>query len=174
MLDWLDAIPNLGVPGVPGVEARKSAGYTGTPCKTAGVPGVPEGVRPANAAPATNPRATLKRWEAGLAAVPTAPPANIDPARWRCIREDAAWLFSRHGKQLAQEGWTDADVFGVSMRRPAGEVLLDRLDGSRRLHLDGKGRAAWGWSYTSVIMQTCRGYAGFQPDGAIIPLWEMK
>jgi hypothetical protein len=116
----------------------------------------------------------LKRWEARLASVHrTKPPASIDPVRWRGLLQDGAWLFRRHGPQLAQEGWADLDVFGVSMRRHAGEVLLDRLDGARRLHLDGKGRAAWGWAYSSVIMQACAGYADLQPGGVILPVWEI-
>jgi len=44
-LDWLDALPNLGVPGVPGVPAQKCAGFSGTPDAVPGVPGVPEVVR---------------------------------------------------------------------------------------------------------------------------------
>lgn len=171
MRDWLDAIPNLGVPGVPGVEPQKTAGYTGTPRKTAGVPGVPEGVQ---RGPRPTPYATLKRWEASLSALdPERAPATVEGALWRRLLEDAAWLFRRHGLQLAQEGWPDLDVFGVSMRRPGGEVLLDRLDGSRSLMLDGKGRAAWGWSYTSVTYQAARGYAELQPPGAILPVWAL-
>jgi hypothetical protein len=176
MPDWLDAIPNLGVPGVPGVPAQKTAGYSGTPQKTAGVPGVPVTARPAPAPTADKPKqspyAALKRWEASLAALtPNHAPEGVYGERWRSLLDDAAWLFRRHGLQLAQEGWSDLDAFGVSTRLATGEVLLDRLDGSRRLHLDGKGRGAWGWSYTSVIMQACIGYAGLQPAGAIVPVW---
>lgn len=120
-------------------------------------------------------RATVRRWRAGLSGLEVDQPlGSVEPRRWARLAEDAFWIFENHAEELAAEGWSDLDVFGVSLRRPAGEVLLDRLDGSRRLHLDGKGRAAWGWSYTSVIMQACRGYAGLQPDWAIIPLWEMK
>jgi hypothetical protein len=121
-----------------------------------------------------DPYAVLKHWEAKLAASrPTALAKSMEPGRWRQLLTDAAWIFRRHGLQLAQEGWTDLDVFGVSQRRSAGEVLLDRLDGLRRLHLDGKGRAAWGWSYTTVSMQACRGYAELQPAGEILPVGGM-
>lgn len=172
MLDWLDAIPNLGVPGVPGVEPQKTAGSTGTPRKIQGVPGVPEGVPPVRSRALADPHATLNRWETSLSVACSADaPKSVKAERWQRLLDDAAWIFQRHGLQLAQDGWDDFDAFGVSLRRPGGEVLLDRLDGSRRLHLDGKGRAAWGWSYSSVIMQACAGYAELQPAGAILPVW---
>lgn len=171
MRDWLDAIPNLGVPGVPGVPPQKTAGYTGTPQEEARVPGVPDG---AQRAPRSTPYATLRRWEANLTTLdPERGPAVVESRRWLKLLEDAAWLFRRHGLQLAQEGWSDLDAFGVSLRRPNGEVLLDRLDGSRSLMLDGKGRAAWGWSYTSVTCQVARGFAELQPAGDIVLLWEI-
>jgi hypothetical protein len=70
-------------------------------------------------------------------------PAALDPDRSQRLVEDADWLCATHGEQLAHQGWTDLDVFGVSTRRHGGEALLDRLDGSRSLRLDGKSRAAW-------------------------------
>lgn len=159
MLDWLDAIPNLGVPGVPGVEPQKTVGFAGTPWKSAGVPGVPAGV-------------TQGHWRASLDRLRLdRPPPSLDGLRWSRLVEDAWWLYENHARQLAGEGWSDLDAFGVSQRRPGGEVLLDRLDGSRRLHLDGKGRAAWSWGCSSVIMQACAGYADLQPAGAILPIW---
>lgn len=163
MRDWLDAIPNLGVPGVPGVQPQKSAALTGTPEKMAGVPGVPS---------ADDCRKTLRRWHTELARLDKADPrSEIDPRRWYCLVGDAWWLYENHGKQLAEEGWPDLDAFGVSLRRPGGEVLLDRLDGSRSLIIYGKGRAGWGWSYTNVTYQAARGYAEMQPAGRIQPIW---
>lgn len=166
MPDWLDAIPNLGVPGVTGVTAQKTAGYSGTPEMLAGVPGVPS---------ADDCRKALRRWHTHLSKLDRVNPrSGLDPRRWHRLVEDAWWLYENHGKQLAQEGWPDPDAFGVSMREPAGEVLLDRLDGARRIRFDGKGRVVWGWSYATVRYQAARGYAGIQPAGAIHPIWEIK
>lgn len=190
MPDWLDAIPNFGVPGVPGVEPQKPAGYSGTPAKYEGVPGVPapksensrnpprageeHRARREHIPDANEVRRRLRAWQAALSSLqPDKVPPRFDPPRWGVLVEDARWLYTAHGRQLAEQGWSDLDVFGVSLRRPRGEVLLDRLAGSRTLRLDGKGLAFWSWAYSSVIAQTCRGYAELQTAGAIVPLWEL-
>lgn len=117
-------------------------------------------------------RLVLRGWRDRLRSLdPERPLGALSPARWRRLCEDAAWLFTRHGEKLAQGGWADLDVFGVSMRRPDGEVLLDRLDGARSLLIEAEGRAVWAWSYTAVTMQTSRGYAGRVPAGSVVPLW---
>jgi hypothetical protein len=117
-------------------------------------------------------RSVLRNWRDRLRMLdPDQPLGALNQARWRRLCEDAAWIFTRHGEKLAQEGWSELDVFGVSMRRPGGEVLLDRLDGARSLLIEAEGRAVWSWSYTSVTMQTSRGYAGRVPAGSIAPLW---
>lgn len=190
MPDWLEAIPNFGVPGVPGVPAQKSAGCSGTPAKNDGVPGVPEPAANKRADPparalgspelprplpdATEVRRRLRTWHAALSGLDRSTvPARLDPPRWGVLVEDARWLYTTRGRQLAEQGWSDLDAFGVSLRRAYGEVLLDRLAGSRALRLDTKGLAFWSWSYSSVIAQTSRGYAELQPAGVIVPLWDL-
>jgi hypothetical protein len=60
MLDWLDAIPNLGVPGVPGVQPQKTATLSGTPAEVCGVPGVPEHLTRTPGTPAGTPEPSTK------------------------------------------------------------------------------------------------------------------
>lgn len=137
-----------------------------------------EGGRPIDLPPVLRSRAQavplVRHWRAKLLALnPDAPPSGIEERRWRRLLEDADWIHAGYGEKLALEGWGEADVFGVSTRRPGGEVLLDRLDGARSLRVEDEGRAVWAWSYTDVTMQAVRGYADRTPAGVIVPLWEL-
>jgi hypothetical protein len=166
MLDWLDAIPNLGVPGVEGGPAQISAGYSGTPAKTAGVLGVPEQRKTAD------PEVVGAEWRAGLATLAySAPPSGMTTMRWGQLLDDAEFIFNGFGEQLVREGWSAYDVFGVLPWRERGGVLLDRLQGARNLKLDGEGRAFW--SHHGATMQTCRGAAESLIASGLMLVWEL-
>ena len=157
MLNWLDLIPNLGVPGVSCVPARFSAGLRGTPENGAGVPGVPEHQRGTPGTHAGTPEQRHKKliyieehpehpehrkndelagvsgWLHQLARLdPSRPLAGIDPDRWRCLLADARWLARTHGEAAAALGWTVSDLFGLDPL-PGWGGLADRLDGARRV-----------------------------------------
>ena len=84
-------------------------------------------------------RLVLRHWRDGVRSLDLERPLGaMSPAKWRWLGKDAAWLFTSHGEKLAQEGWGDLNVFGFSMRRPDGEVLLDRLDGARSLLIEAR------------------------------------
>jgi hypothetical protein len=167
MLDWVEAIPFDGVPGVPGVQSQKSAGYTGTPEKRPGVPGVPERRKTAN------PDAVYHEWRAGLARLAYSQPlSGMAAMRWGQLLEDAEFIFNGFGLQLAREGWSAHDVFGVLPWREGGGVLLDRLSGARNLKLDGEGRAFW--SLSGVTMQTCRGAAESLISLGLVRVWDLE
>jgi hypothetical protein len=188
MFDWLDDIPELGVPGVPGVPPQKSAGFSGTPAKTAGVPrcSTDHAKMPRN--PPVLPvehrehtkhrteaqaRALLRDWHERIEGLDfNTAPAGMTLLRWRELVSDARWIYENHASQLAREGWSSHDVFGVLPWRPGGGVLLDRLQGARDLRLDGQGRAIWqSWSVTFV---TCRGAAGPMMASGLVLAWDCK
>ena len=180
MLDWLDLIPNLGVPGVPGVPARFSAGLRGTPANVAGVPGVPEHQRGTPGTPAGTPAAihkTLKNieehpehpehrkndglalysgWVRQLARLDTSrAPAGIAPSLWPMILADALWIARVHGEAAAAFGWSASDLFGIG-REPGNGGLADRLEGARWLAFTA-GVAHWrgddgeGWLWRRTL-----------------------
>jgi hypothetical protein len=142
-LDWLDDIPNAGVPGVPGVLPQESTSFAGTPEISAGVPGVPEHRRntlehlvEAQGVPAKPLQNRVEHQEhlgtpdlwIGLAELP-APlggwgarlsllnvaivPRSILPARWSQILADADVFLRRWGKQALALGWSEVDLFAV-------------------------------------------------------------
>ncbi len=164
MLDWLDLIPNLGVPGVP---ARFSAGLSGTPANVAGVPGVPEHQRGTPGTPAGTPAqnrnalnyieknrehpehrnidrsADLPGWAHQLARLdPCQPPEGFCMKRWRTLYSDATWLLRNVEVSAARDGWSDADLFGLWTDKPGWGGIADRLRGARSLVMDAD-RASW-------------------------------
>ena len=176
MLDWLDRIPNLGVPGVPGVPSQFSAGLRGTPDIARGVPGVLEHLSGTPGTPARTPahapnplkhskehREHLEHrkkgdpaaWLAALAALDTSrPPAGIAPDLWPVILADAQWIARHHGDTAAALGWTASDLFGLS-EYPGEGGLADRLNGARRIaftssvaHWRGEDCEGWLWRRT--------------------------
>lgn len=142
-LDWLDDLPNLGVPGVPGVPPQKSANFSGTPEILRGVPGVPAHPRntlehlprsqgvPAKALEIKREHlehlGTPDLWK-GLAElpdpvggwgvklshlVPANAPPSISDVRWRELLSDADSLLRQWGEQAVALGWGEADLFSV-------------------------------------------------------------
>lgn len=187
MFDWLDDIPELGVPGVPGVPPQKSEGFSGTPAKTAGVLGVPAAHLKTPGNPPKNgtehrahrehigeaqARTLLRDWHERIEGLDfNIAPAGMTLLRWRELVSDARWIYENHASQLAREGWSSHDSFGILPWRPGGGVLLDRLQGARDLRLDGQGRAIWqSWSVTFV---TCRGAAGPMMSSGLVLVWEL-
>ena len=164
MLELLDTRSNIGVLGVPGVPAQFSAGFSGTPRKRAGVPGVPAGVPGAveHLAEHAEHRAEhrhathnlLKKieehrehrehqktegsaqdWPAALARTDASrPPPGYDPARWQCLVTDARWLCRYHAPAAVALGWTASDLFGIGAA-PGWGGLADHLEGVRNLVL---------------------------------------
>lgn len=134
------------------------------------VPPVDHGKLPTDA----EARVILRDWHGRLSALdPDAGPDGFDPRRWRRIVEDARWLYTAWGSQLAREGWSALDVFGVLPWREQGGGFVDRLDGSRDVRLDGRGRACWAWSYSDVIFQAYRGGGDPVVSSGLILVWEM-
>jgi hypothetical protein len=174
MPDWLDRIPNLGVPRVPGVPARFPAGFSGTPENLVGVPGVLEHKGGTPRTPTGTPEdlhKVLKHIEehrehpehrkvAGSAddslwGRRIAPlglndaPSGFDLERWGTLLADARWLAEVHGETAAKLGWTASDLFGLDPQ-PGWGGLADRLDGARQVNLTDqlarwRSGAAIGW-----------------------------
>lgn len=118
-------------------------------------------------------RAILDEWHARIEGLDfNTAPAGMTLPRWQGLVSDARWIYENHASQLAREGWSSHDVFGVLPWRPGGGVLLDRLQGARDLRLDGQGRAIWqSWSVTFV---SCRGAAGPMMSSGLVLLWEIE
>jgi hypothetical protein len=160
MLDWLDRIPDLGVPGVPGVQPQKSATFGRTPVNRAGVPGVPEYRHGTPGTPAGTPAFSAKplnykdehrehpehRQNAhqrytdvaalreGLQRLDSRVPLHgVGFGRWGVLVDDADWLFEHFAKRAATDGWSAADLFGVLPGHDAWGGVADRLQGSRSL-----------------------------------------
>lgn len=168
MLDWLQPLSEIGVPGVLGVPPQKSATSSGTPLKSVGVPGVPEhriGTPGTPAKSAGVPAKPLKlneehpehrehlknsevalilnEWHGQLAALdPYRAPDGWAPARWRQLVEDARWFIDKYGDQAARDRWDTSNVFGLWPGKPGWGGLVDRLSGSRSLVLTAD-RAHW-------------------------------
>ena len=176
MLDWLDRIPNLGVPGVPGVLSQFSAGLRGTPEILSGVPGVPEHLGGTPGTPARTPagpynplisnaehrehpehheKADPNAWVSALAALDTSrPPAGIAADLWHVVLADALWIARFHADTAAALGWSASDLFGLA-DYPGEGGLADRLEGARRLaftsdfaHWRGDECEGWLWRRT--------------------------
>ena len=199
MSSWLDTIPNLGVPGVPGVLPQKSASSDGTPEKCVGVPRVPQhqprtpGTPHGNTGVPANKlktleehpehrehrkisegeaRATLGEWHRHLTALDfDTAPNGFTFKRWRQLCFDSWWLYEGYASQLVREGWSAHDVFGVLPWREGGGVLLDRLQGARNLKLDGSGRAFW--SLSGATFQTSRGIGDELMSSGLRLVWDM-
>ena len=167
MLELLDTLSNIGVLGVPGVPAQFSAGFSGTPRKCGGVPGVPVGVpqRPEHLAEHLEHRmehradelksledreehpehrehpeigGSAPEWAAEIAAIDAnRPPPGFDPDRWPYLLTDARWLCVYHGRAADALGWTASDLFGIGAA-PGWGGLADRLEGVRTLVLTNR------------------------------------
>lgn len=119
-----------------------------------------------------DPTKARRQWRTGLATLTySQPPVGVSSMRWGQLLDDAEFIFNGFGEQLAREGWTAHDVFGVLPWLPTGGVLLDRLRGARNLKLDGEGRALW--SLSGVMMQTCRGAAESLMLSGLVLLWQV-
>jgi hypothetical protein len=160
MLDWLDRIPILGVPGVPGVQPQKYAIHGGTPDDSFGVPCVPEhrlgtpgtpaGTPASHAKPLQNmgehrerpehrqneqeSLSRLTAWRTGLQSLhPARPLYGLAQGRWGVLVDDADWLFKQYALAADRDGWSAADLFGVLPGHDAWGGIADRLRGSRSL-----------------------------------------
>ena len=187
MRDWLESIPNLGVPGVPGVPPQKSATSDGKHGVPAGVPGVPAEHLPIG----TNPQKTgaehkehvahgiseqaakalLRDWHGHLSKLERYEPPEgfrIDP--WAMLVEDCWWIYSTHCSRLVREGWSVLDLFGVFPHTPGGGGLADRLQGARNvLFTDDRAH----WTRSGVKFWTCRGACeGLEKSGLVL-VWEL-
>ena len=119
-----------------------------------------------------DPASVLREWCAQLARLdPCQPPNGFTMARWHALCDDAWWISENFGLQLAREGWSALDIFGVLPWRPNGGVLLDRLQGARNLKLDGEGRAFW--SSFGVTFQTSRGIGEGLVSSGLVLIWEL-
>ena len=56
--------------------------------------------------------------------------------RWQTLYDCSFWLLENHGRQLARDGWTTSDVFGVLPQKERWGGLVDRLGDCRDLTLD--------------------------------------
>lgn len=194
MRDWLDAIPNLGVPGVPGVQPQKSATFHGTPADLPGVPGVPDHLTGTPRTPGGTPslaRKTLKAqeehaehpehrksrqsgaetfdlWRGGLARLAVTEPLHrLDARRWGQLLDDADWLLDGFGQQAARDGWSAADLFGVLPDHDAWGGVADRLRGSRSLVMTAD-LACW----RRVVSRTPDSFArGASAMPQLVSLW---
>jgi hypothetical protein len=198
MLDWLDAIPNLGVPGVPGVLPQKTATFGGTPGVPAGVPGVPEHRAGTPGTPAGtpaqdhkllknsqehrehrehrnlgDPAPILRDWHRHLA------PLDFDHApdgftrnRWRELCDDSWWIYENFAAQAVRDGWSAHDLFGVLPWHPGWGGLCDRLRGARNLKMETAGQKAV-WSSWGVTDWTCIGAGDSLISSGLVPIWEV-
>jgi hypothetical protein len=158
LLDWLDTLPDLRVPGVP---AQKSAVSAGTPRDSAGVPGVPEQERntsehrlASQGVPAKPLKVdeehpehlgTPKTCKQGFGDLPLdlleglarlrvmARPSIARAEVWTAVVSDALWLAEAGcALQALKLGWGAGELFGVSA--DAGwQSLAVWLDGRRHL-----------------------------------------
>ena len=168
MLNWLDAIPNLGVPNVPGVQSQKTVVPfvpTGVPINVSrcsktqvGTPGTPELTLRNTCKPmklleehgehwehCKTDDATIKAgdWLNELAHLdPCRPAKGFASRRWQDLYDDAVWIVENHGTFAARHGWSVADLFGLWPDKPYWGGIADRLRGSRSLVMDGD-RASW-------------------------------
>lgn len=92
--------------------------------------------------------------------------------RWGQLLDDAEFIFNGFAHQLAREGWSALDVFGVLPWRKGGGVLLDRLQGARNLKLDGEGRAFW--SRYGVTFQTSRDVGEHLVSSGLLLIWDRR
>lgn len=194
MLDWLDSIPNLSVPGVPGVQPQISAGLRGTPERMGGVPGVPEHLRGNTGTPAGTPASnskllnynrshpehrqhpnnssqTLKDWRSSLHRVSLDRAHHgLARARWGQLIDDADWLLEHFGQQVAGDGWSALDLFGVLPGRDAWGGIADRLRSSRSLVM-ATDRAMW----RRVVNGAPESFArGLGETVRMVPLWQTE
>jgi hypothetical protein len=196
MLDWLDAIPNLGVPGVAGVPPQKSTTFGGTPGVREGVPGVPEhhagtpgtpGETPAQANKSLkeceehrehpehcnsgDPVAILREWHGHLVGLDDCrAPAGFSIMSWQQACDDARWIYENFASRAVRDGWSAHDLFGILPWHPGWGGLCDRIKGSRNLKMEGQ-RAAW--SSWGVREWTCASAGDGLVSSGLKLIWEM-
>ncbi len=175
MASWLDAIPNLGVPGVPGVQPQKTATFSE---HLTGTPGTPSGT------PALNSNILklleehrehlehrkndgLQDWLRSFTRLdPCQPHEGFTMSRWQQLYDDAEWILETHGSHAYQNGWTAADLFGLWPDKPHWGGIADRMCGARSLAMDAD-RASWrSWG------QVERFNRGSYPH--LRPFWEVR
>jgi hypothetical protein len=87
--------------------------------------------------------ATVSGWARELSRLdPCQPPNGFSMGRWQTLYDDALWLLDGFGEQVAREGWSDADLFGLWPGKPSLGGIADRLGGSRSLAMDAD-QAIW-------------------------------
>ncbi|MCB4858411.1 hypothetical protein K7W03_02250 [Sphingobium sp. PNB] len=198
-VEWLDSLPDMRVPGVPGVPPQKTVGFAGTPSFSRGVPGVPEhqsehlGTR--NGTPIEERKALknkeehkehqehpkmkhgpvflLEEWERGVASLdPDRPLGGYDPDHWRRIVRDCDNLIADFGRGAAAMGWSTIDLFGFD---PAGGIvagLVRRLDGGRIVAMDDS-CATYRWPFSDRTSRFARGYLENCLAQQFVPVWEL-
>ncbi|WP_324740123.1 hypothetical protein U8326_10110 [Tsuneonella sp. CC-YZS046] len=196
MLDWLDAIPNLGVLGVPGVQPQKSASFHGTPGVLEGVPGVLEHLDGTPGTPCgtphssnnnlknkeehrehpehlktSNPVGVLRDWHDRLSGLDMAvPPAGVSAGWWARTVSDAHWIYENFASRAVRDGWSAHDLFGVLPSKPAWGGIVDRLRGARDLEITDC-RAFW--THAGHPGQFNKGAAAMLLSSGLVLLWDM-
>lgn len=192
MSDWLNSIPNLGVPGVPGVLPQKTATFDSTPGVPEGVPGVPERragtpdnrrkclIKHGEPGASTehrysgNPAATLRDWHRYLAALDfNTAPAGFALNWWRQTCDDAHWIYEHFASRAVRVGWSAHDLFGILPWHPGWGGLCDRIRGARNLKMEVDGRKA-AWSNWGVTDWTCAGAGDQLITSRLVLIWEME
>lgn len=197
MLDWLDAIPNWGVPGVPGVQSQKSATLRGAPGVLRGVPGVPErsagtpGTPTGTPAQANktlkyreehrehpehrnsgDPVAILREWHGRLVGIDDCrAPAGFSIIWWQQACDDARWIYENFASCAVRDGWSAHDLFGVLPWRPGWGGLCDRVRGARNLKMAGQKAL---WSSWGVRDWTCAGTGDQLITSGLVLVWELQ
>jgi hypothetical protein len=82
-------------------------------------------------------------WAKALAQVdPYQPHGGIAPDRWKRLHEQSLWWLDSFGEQASRDGWGTGDVFGLRVGYERRGGLIDQLESSRALVMEGK-RANW-------------------------------
>lgn len=195
MSDWLDAIPNLGVPRVPSVPPQETAGFAGTPAGRVSVQGVPEchsadmrtrGTSSGTPAPEERPLKWREEhrehrehwddqrmsdneseWRVAFDCLDSAAPLyGLDSRRWQQLLGDAQWVLDSFASNALRDGWTVGELFGLWPGKDRWGGIADRLQGSRSLKMTAD-RAHWRRQFTGASDQFVR---GTYPE--LHPLWE--
>lgn len=196
MLDWLAAIPNLGVPGVPGVPPQKSAiseggqgvpaGVPGVPARCSGTPGTPSRT-PENDSKSLkyseehrehrehrisdNPTAVLRDWHGHLVRLDACrAPHGYELGWWQQAVDDACFVYEGFASQAVRGGWSALDLFGVLPHEPKYGGLGARLAGARNLKMSGPKAT---WSSWGVQDWTCAGAGEGLTGSGIKLLWDL-
>lgn len=164
MGDWLADIPNLGVPGVLGVQSQKSAvsplcsgvldgvpGVLECPERTPGTPGGTPSTKPnrlkineehsehrEHRISEEQAREALKFWHSRLSTIDALkPPACMSSAEWEDLCDDAFYIYENFGSYAVRNGWRADGLFGVRVDYAPGGGLAQVLRRSRTLMFDG-------------------------------------